>query len=279
MGKFLSDIESSARDILRDEFVEGTDLSWESDELRRLIQMTLDEVEEKMPYEARVKAFDALSTVATELSATATTLEVTSDDSFSSTFPFYVTIEDECIKVTALASSENFTVTRAQKDTTAAVHAVGKDVGLSIMTTVDSREIDITNISDLIRLRRNKPIEYRTYKNPRQFRNCEVFAKILTMDIYGRPSADETVWLHCLKKHTLTDNTSTLEPQHETILILGTCAKAARNKGREQIGSLNVGGVNVGPRMIEVGERWKLDYEKALRHSALQDYWEALPKD
>lgn len=279
MGRYLSDIRSSVRDIMRDEFTEGVTPDFETDELDRLIAITLAEMEQKMPYELRVKAYDALSTVATELSATATTLVVASDDDFSTTYSFYITIEDEVLQVTALASADNFTVGRAKLGTTAAVHAVGKDVGLTILTAANSKEIDISNIKDLIRVRTNRGVEYKTGQNTKQFRNHSRFADVLTMDIAFLPSANETVWLYCLKKHTLTDNTSTLRSEHETILIQGVAARAARNKGREQLNSLNVGGVNVGTRMISVGELWRLEYKAALKSQALKDHYEALPKD
>ena len=278
MARFRSDIRASVRDVLRDEFVEGVDLEWETDELNRLIRLKLDEIEQKMPHELRVKAYDALSTVATELSASATTLVVASDDDFSTSYPFYITIEDEVLQVTALPSGDNFTVVRARLGTTAAIHTVSKDVGLTILTTADSKEIDISNIKDLIRVRTNRGVEYLTDQNPKRFRNHSEFADVLTMDIDILPSANETVWLYCLKKHTLTDKTSTLKPKHKTILIKGVAADAARNKGREQINSLNVGGVNVGPRMISVGELWRDEYRTALNSQALKDPYEVLPK-
>ena len=155
------------------------------------------------------------------------------------------------------------------------------DDGLStaIVTTADSKEIDISEINDLIRLRKNKGVEYRTGKNPKQFRNWTRFADVLTMDINFLPSADEAVHLYCLKKHTLTDNTSTLRSEHETVLIQGVTARAAINKGREQLNALNVGGVNVGPRMVTWGNEQLGLYRMALKHHALQDYYEALPKD
>lgn len=149
----------------------------------------------------------------------------------------------------------------------------------SLTTTANSKELDISDITDLIRVRTNRGVEYRTGKNPKQFKNWSRFADVLTMEINFLPSSGETVHLYCLKRHTLTDATSTLNSTHETVLIQGVCAKAARNKGRELINALNVGGVNVGPRMIQVGELWLEDYRKALKHHTLVDNWEALPKD
>ena len=279
MGRKLSDIRASVRDILRDEFVEGVDLDFENDELDRLIRIRLDEIELKMPYEAKVTAFDALSTVATELSASATTLVVASDDDFPTDYPFFITIDSEVLSVTALASADNFTVTRAQLETTAAIHTVGKDVGLTIVTTSNSKEIDITNISGLLELRRSKPVEYRVGRNIKQFRNATVFAKTMTLVINILPSDGEPVHLYCRKKHTLTDNTSTLEPMHDTVLIQGVAAVAAMNKGREQLNALNVGGVNVGPRMVTWGKEQLGLYREALKHNMLEDNYEALPKD
>ena len=279
MARYKSDIRASVRDILRDEFVEGVDLEWQEDELDRLIKITLDEMEQTMPYEVKVTAEDALSTVATELSATATNLVVTSDDDFSTTYPFYITIENEVLEVTALASADNFTVGRAKLGTTAAVHVVLKDVGLTIVTTTDSKEIDLSNIGDLIRVRRYHGVEYRVGRNVKEFRNWSRFADVLTMDINIIPSSGEAVHLYCLKKHTITDNTSTLQPKHETVLIQGVVARAAMNKGRDQLNALNVGGVNVGPRMVEWGREQLGLYRLALRRHTLSDNYQAEPKD
>lgn len=212
MGRYLSEIRASVRDILRDEFVEGVDLEWESDELDRLTALTLAEVEQKMPYEVK---------------------KTTLDDGSST----------------------------------------------AIVTTADSKEIDISEIDNLIRVRTNRGVEYRIGKNPKQFRNHSRFADVLTMDINWLPSADEAVHLYCFLKHTLTDSTSTLQSKHETVLIQGVIARAAINKGREQLNSLNVGGVNVGPRMIQKGETWQRDYERALRAGTVRDGYEAEPKD
>ena len=284
MGRKLSDIESSARDILRDEFVEGVDLDWEPDELRRLIRLTLDEMEQKMPYEVKATTEDALSTVASHAdsvttSATATLLVVASDDDFPTTYPFYITIENEVLSVTALASADNFTVTRGQKDSTAAIHAVGKNVALTLVTTEDEKDIDLSGIVDIIRVQRCEFRISHPSKNPRQFRGFSIFGDTLTMDINFLPSANEEVHLYLHKKHTLTDKTSTLKSQHETVLIQGVTARAAMNKGREQINALNVGGVNVGERMVAWGREQLGLYFGALRHHAVKNTYETLPRD
>lgn len=278
MSRRLSDIRASVRDVLLDEFVEGTDLEFEDDSLDRLIRLCLDEIEQRMPYEVKAIAFDALSTVATEQSASALSLIVASDDDFSTTYPFYITVGDEVESVTALASANTYTVSRAEKDSTAAIHAVGVDVGLTIVTTEDEQDIDISGIADVIRvLRAEYPIT-RPSSNPREYRNIEVFGDTLTLDISSLPDADEEVHLYLHKKHTLTDKTSTLKSQHETVLIQGVVAMAAINKGREQINALNTGGVNVGPRMIDWGREQLGLYREALRRHRVSVPYKAYSK-
>ena len=279
MARTQSDIRDAVRETLRDEFVEGVDLDWEDDELDRLIANTLRELEQKMPYEVKVTAYDALSTVATEITAVGTNLVVTSDDDFPTTYPFYITIENEVLQVTALASSDNFTVARALLGTTAAIHAALKDIGLTIVTTTDSKEIpNLQNISGLIRLRRNRPVEYRQGRLTKEYRNADRFGDTLTMDVLFNPAAGEAVHLYCMKQHTLTEYTSTLRSEHEYVLIQGVVAKAAINKGREQINSLNVGGVNVGPRMVSWGQEQLQIYKDMLKSQAIHDNYETLPK-
>ena len=210
-NKKRSEIRASARDILLDEFSEGVDLEFEDDYLNRIIRITLDEVENKMPYEVK---------------------QTTLDDSEST----------------------------------------------AIVTTADSKDIDISEITNLIRLRNWRPVEFEVGKNPTRWRNCFVFANTLTLDIDFLPSGDEAVYLYCLKKHTLTDATSTVGATAASVLLKGVCARAAQGKGRVLINSLNTGGVNVGPRMIEVGKMWMDEYKKALKTEALEDNYEVLPR-
>jgi len=205
MARYISDIRAAVRDILRDEFVEGVDLEWKTDELNRAIAFTLGEVEQRMPYE----------------------------------------VEDT-----------------------------------SLTTTSDSKDVDISGITNLIRIRKNRPVEYPVGYNPRKFRNATVFAKVMTMDINILPSDAESLYVYCLKKHTLSDAASTLTPQIEYLLIMGVAARAAINKGRDQLNAFNVGGVNVGPRMIKWGQdQLRDEYKPLLRHSALKDNYVGLPKD
>lgn len=149
----------------------------------------------------------------------------------------------------------------------------------SLTTTSGSKDVSISGITNLIRLRKGRPVEYPVGFNPKRFRNCTIFAKTISMEINILPGSGESLYVYCLKKHTLTDANSTLDPQHETLLIQGVTAMAAISKGRKLIGSLSAAGPNVGPRMIAWGEGQRDEYKLALKHHTLKDFWEALPKD
>jgi len=81
------------------------------------------------------------------------------------------------------------------------------EVKETLTTTATSKELDISSIVDLLEVDK---IEFRTAQDPPDYRNCEVFGSILTMDINFKPLADENVYLYCHKVHQLTEDTSTL---------------------------------------------------------------------
>jgi len=112
----------------------------------------------------------------------------------------------------------------------------------TLTTTASSKELDISSIADLLELDPKHSIEFRTGQDPPDYRNCEVFGNILRMDIDFLPSANENVYLYCHKVHQLTESSSTLSPQLESLLVLGVCAKVAISKARSHIGKVNVGG-------------------------------------
>lgn len=71
----------------------------------------------------------------------------------------------------------------------------------TVHTTADSRELDISIITNLIEV---EHAEYKTGKDPLQYRGVNVYGDILTLDTTLKPSADdEDVYLFCKKVHTL----------------------------------------------------------------------------
>jgi len=96
-----------------------------------------------------------------------------------------------------------------------------------LTTTSGSREIDISDIEDLLEI---EEVEYRTGYTPVQFRNFSVReAGVLTLEIDFLPGDSEDVYLYCRKTHQLTRNSTTLNPQQERVLVEGAVAKAANN--------------------------------------------------
>ena len=95
----------------------------------------------------------------------------------------------------------------------------------TLTTTANSRELDISSIEDLLEIDR---LEYKTEQDPRDYRNFnQIDNDTIEIDTTLTPAENEDVFLYCHKLHTLTELTSTLSPQLETLLIAGTVAKAA----------------------------------------------------
>ena len=69
----------------------------------------------------------------------------------------------------------------------------------TLTTTANSKELDISDIYNLLRI---EALEYRTGKTPREFRNWkQYYNNTLSMLIDFGPSADEDVYLYCAKIH------------------------------------------------------------------------------
>ncbi|MBA7478995.1 hypothetical protein ES707_14426 [subsurface metagenome] len=95
----------------------------------------------------------------------------------------------------------------------------------TLTTTDGSRELTISSIEDLLEIEK---LEYPTGSDPRDYRNLiEIDAETIEIDTTLTPSADEDVYLYCRKLHQLTEESSTLTPQLERVLIDGTVAKVA----------------------------------------------------
>ena len=92
------------------------------------------------------------------------------------------------------------------------------------LTTEASRELDISDIEDLLEVEK---AEFPVGNYPPDYRNVSIFGNTLTIDIATEPTADQTIYLYCLKVHQLTEESSTLSPLLEKLLIDGTVAKVA----------------------------------------------------
>lgn len=104
--------------------------------------------------------------------------------------------------------------------------------------TVESdgtKEVDISEIEDLLEVEK---AEYPTGNDPPDYRDVSVFGTTLRINIDATPTSGDDIYLYCHKVHQLTEDTSTLNPALENVLIKGVVAKAAQawcNKMRSQI--------------------------------------------
>ena len=116
------------------------------------------------------------------------------------------------------------------------------EVKESVTLTVNSIEVDVSTIEDLMSVRY---AEYPVGTTNPDYRNVTRFGDVVRLVTNRRPSGDETAYLYCHKLHSITESTSTLPPDLEKLLVIGVSAKAARSRSRTQINKQNIGGTRV----------------------------------
>lgn len=144
------------------------------------------------------------------------------------------------------------------------------------LTASGKNEVSISSITDLISITH---AEYPVDQDPRELRNVKVFGSTATIVTNRRPSGDESAYLYCHKLHTLTELTSTLSPDLERILVLGSAARAARSKSRKQINRVNIGGSRVPTSHLTWAEVTQAKYKAALHAKTKQRITQFYPED
>lgn len=154
------------------------------------------------------------------------------------------------------------------------------EVKETLTTTASSKELDISSIEDLLKGAYSiDKLEYKTGKDPRDFRNVIVIdATTIEIDTTLTPVADEDVYLFCEKLHQLTETSSTLTPQMETALLLGAAAHAAIGKAQSHVNKVNIGGARVAADMQGWGTAKMALYLSALRRLAKPKTYTEYPK-
>jgi len=149
------------------------------------------------------------------------------------------------------------------------------EVKETLTTTASSRELDLSSIDDLLEV---KEAEYPVDKQPRKFRQFDVWGDTLRMELDTAPSSVADVYLYCKKYHSLSDTASTLNPNLERILVLGVCGQAAIAKARTQINK-----VNKAPGVAGNMQSWGLAqlalYYEELNKLVVPDRYEEYPTD
>lgn len=91
----------------------------------------------------------------------------------------------------------------------------------TMTTTSGSYELDVSDIENLLEVEK---VEYPVDNNPPDYRNCTRFGDTLRIPIEGD---GENIYLYCLKTHTVTESTSTLNTRLERLAIDGLAAYLA----------------------------------------------------
>ena len=105
-------------------------------------------------------------------------------------------------------------------------------------TTADSRDIDISSLSDRIMV---QAVEYPVDKFPQQFQRFSLWGDIITLLGEEVPDGSNTYIYHG-KLHTLDTESSTIPPYLEDLIAAGACGYAAVEWAAYAINRVNVGG-------------------------------------
>jgi len=239
--KYLSVIRATVRQILKDEFVSGVDLEWESDELDIHIGICLDEISEYSPYMVK----EVLTTIANsrvlDISSITDLLDIEKLEYPTGYYPRKYrnsidldadTIEIDTTLIPRAGGSGTLTGTVTFNNGSAAITGSGTlfttelEVGYHIRKSTGTRWYRIYSIESATALTLAEP--------------CLETTGADTVDVTGY--CYEAVYLYCEKVHSLTESASTLNPQLERILIQGAAAKAAISKSRSLMNKVTVGG-------------------------------------
>lgn len=220
MVKTFSAIRETARQFLKDEFVEDKTYAFAEDELDLHINEVRVEISQRRPYEVREtlnisnKSGQATATTPNHLIDTVNAHFVAEDVGKT----VYNSTDKTTAKVTVHNSTSDLTL-----DTD--IMASGEAYHLYSYQGTSGKDLNISSITDLIEVEK---AEYKTRQNPQSFRNVKVFGDILTLDIDSTPTDGDEVFLYCRKVHQLTESSSTLNPALEKVLVDGVVAKAAQ---------------------------------------------------
>jgi len=128
-------------------------------------------------------------------------------------------------------------------------------------TTADSREIDISTITDRIML---QAAEYPVDKFPKHYQRYSLWADILTLLGDEVPDGSDA-YIYYGKLHTLDATTSTIPPKHEDLVSTGAGGYAAIEWAAYAINRVNVGGTITPREFLTWGKERLRQFKEELR--------------
>jgi len=108
----------------------------------------------------------------------------------------------------------------------------------TLATTADSREIDISSVSDRIMV---QAVEYPVDEFPKRYQRFSIWGDTLTIITGDEPDGSNS-YIYYGKLHILDADSSTIPPKHEDLVATGACGYAAVSWAAYSINRVNVGG-------------------------------------
>ena len=260
--KDLSAIRTIVRQVLRDEFVE--DKEWEDDELDILIGECVSQISRKKPR----MAWEVLTTVANsrvvDISGIEGLLFVEKAEYPTGNYPrderSITPLDDERVEI-----DTDLTPKAGGSDTLSGTVTFAKGTA----AIIGSGTAFLTELAIGYHIKKSTGTRwYRIYSIESD--TALTLAEAVASgddgeDLVGDTEyCYETAYLYCAKLHTLSNETSTLTPQLEELLVLGVSGKAAIAKARSLINKVNVGGGRTPVQMEAWGLRRQDKYEEGL---------------
>jgi len=252
MANNKSGIIALVRQMLRDEFVSGTDFEWKKDELDIHIDNVVRQISRVSPYMVK----EVLTTIANSKE-----LDISDIEDL---------IRIEKLEYPTGGDPRNYRNLKEidadtiEIDTTLTPIAGGSGT-LTGTVTFTSGSAAITGSGTAFTTELVAGYHIKKSTGTRWYRIYSITSDTaLTLAEASRDTgADtvdvtqycyETVYLFCAKLHSLTEESSTLKPLQEILLVDGVCAYAAIAKAREHINKVNVGGAGTAKDLLVWGQ-------------------------
>ena len=131
----------------------------------------------------------------------------------------------------------------------------------TLATTADSREIDISSVTDRVMV---QAVEYPVDEFPKRYQRFSIWGDTLTI-ISGDEPDGSNCHIYYGKLHTLDATTSTIPPKHEDLVATGACGYAAVSWAAYSINRVNVGGAMTPGEFLTWGKERLKTFNDALK--------------
>lgn len=277
-GRILSSIRGTCRQVLRDEFDvdDAANMEWQEDELDLLIGEYVAKISRAKPRMVK----EVLTTI-----ANSRVLDISSIEDL-----LYI---DRAEYKTGKSPRANRNIIelddeQIEMDTTLTPAAGGSGT-LTGTVTFASGSAAVTGVGTAFSTELEAGYHIKKSGGTRWYRiySIESDTALTLAEASHDTGADdedatqycyETVYLFCAKFHTLTEDTTTLTPQLEELLVVGAAGEAAVNRARDLIDAVPAGGVGTPTRMEAWGQRRLEKFDRGLLEIQTTRVYREYPK-